>query len=111
MELKVGMYVRTHTGRIEKIKTIEPYNEQKCVNGHTFSVNIIKASYNIIDLIEVGDYVNGSCLKRIISLKDNEMECQLDSNFDHISIITNKDIETIVAKEQFEQIEYRIGDN
>ena len=63
LKIEEGMYVRTKKGEIKKILQ---YDEQKnnlmwCTLNHcaTIKSSIIKASYNIIDLIEVGDYVNG----------------------------------------------------
>ena len=47
MELEIGMYVRTLNGKIWIIKS------QQAISGH--KKDIINASYNIIDLIEVGD--------------------------------------------------------
>ena len=51
MKLEVGMYARTINGKIWIIIS------QKAISGHR--KDIIKASHNIIDLIGVGDYVNG----------------------------------------------------
>ena len=66
MKLEVGMYVRTKRDGIGKIISLSIGSEDECcfielskrrtgIKEH----NIIKASHNIIDLIEVGDYVNG----------------------------------------------------
>ena len=46
MEIKVGEYVRTNDGIFKVTKDV------------TFKERIIKHSFNIIDLIEVGDFVN-----------------------------------------------------
>lgn len=63
-----------------------------------------KVSENIIDLIEVGDYVNGEPVEKV---EKNE--------FDYIEITTTTEyitedyyIKSIVTKEQFSKIEYRI---
>lgn len=69
--------------------------------------HILKASHNIIDLIEVGDYVNGEIVTKI-SL-DN-IEC----NYIEIGYtynrrgLRNKDIKSIVTREQFEAMEYKV---
>lgn len=67
--------------------------------------SIVKSSPNIIELIEVGDYVNGHIVDTIDENK--ELWCG-----DEEGIITydNNDIKSIVTKEQFEIMEYRIGD-
>ena len=73
--------------------------------------DISKASHNIINLIEVGDYVNGCYIQEIKSLKDNVMVCMLDSDYEFVSTITNKEIKSIVTKEMFSSMEYRLGDD
>lgn len=112
MELKEGMYIRTQVGFIEKIKTIEPYNWQECINGHTYSVNVLKASYDIIDLIEVGDiisfkhYIDNykyTYAVRIISL------IYLDEIKDMIKTGEYR-LFSILTQEQFENYEYKVGD-
>ena len=81
--------------------------------------HIVKASHNIIDLIEVGDYVNGFPVEDYFR-KYNEKkdifentgvvttECYLE-NVD-FSWILEKDIKTILTKEHFENNCYKIGD-
>ena len=59
---------------------------------------IIKHSKNLIDLIEVGDYVNGS---RVDELYDGYV-------FVENSDCRVKEIETIVTKEQFKSMEYKV---
>ena len=109
MELEIGMYVRTINGKIWIIKS------QKAISGHR--KDIINASYDIIDLIEVGDYVNGEQVSRIKQCPEyhlgdgilifNEHNETIYSNFR-----TSKyyDIKSIVTKEAFESMEYRIGE-
>lgn len=96
MELEIGMYVRTINGKIWIIKS------QQAISGHR--KDIINASYNIIDLIEVGDYVNG----------EKVLEVLIDRNMSRIktelSTFFNNEIKSIVTHEQFSQMEYRIGE-
>lgn len=70
--------------------------------------DIIKHSKDIIDLIEVGDYVNGHkvCMdlkssKKHYNSKDNFITCK-DYTFE------NDEIETVLTKEQFEANAYKI---
>ena len=122
MKLEEGMYVRTEKGNISKIKFITHVvffkNEIKsatiCLeNGETIRMyygDIIKSSHNIIDLIEVGDYVNGVMVESMnnsikpIPIPQYKNECGEYIDFDE------SDIKSIVTKEQFSAMEYRLGD-
>ena len=126
MELEVGMYVRTKCGieqiyRIDNNKTKWKYvyklKEQDgdgCINiGILSSEDILKASHNIIDLIEVGDYVNGYIVldKQTDNLGEKYIECGCKDEiaYDYVyDTFYNKDIKTIVTKEQFEAMQYEI---
>ena len=110
MKLEVGMYVRTINGKIWIITS------QKAISGHR--KDIIKASYNIINLIEVGDYVNGSKVIDISIIgKDKEkwvwveqMEDTDNKYGDDYVGYNNEQIKSIVTKEQFEQMAYKVGE-
>lgn len=129
MELKEGMYVRyvptlgEYTQKISKIiKTKNCLldmgymldNEEELVFSSHFD-EIVKASYNIIGLIEVGDYVNGEKVDYIIE-PDVCGDEKLDDGKVHTvdcgrnQFIELWQIKSIVTKEQFEQIQYRIGE-
>ena len=95
MKLKVGMYVRTINGKIWIITS------QKAISGHR--KDIIKASYNIIDLIEVGDYVNGW---KVLYWTDGTKI--IDDGY--TTDLNKVDIKSIVTKEQFEQMSYKVGE-
>ena len=64
--------------------------------------HIVKHSKNIIDLIEVGDYVNGERILDITGeyLRTNETI--------HNKYWLSNNIKSIVTKEQFKNIEYRL---
>ena len=108
MKLEVGMYVRTKEGNIEKICAIEGkhiYTNEDYLSWYNLCA-ISKASHNIIDLIEVGDYVNGHKITTI-----NEMTPIVYAEDEQgylIKIIPKEDIETIVTKEQFETMAYKV---
>lgn len=120
-ELNIGDYVRTKKGIIGKIVKEEPFmdtilifldNKQGNVTlqnkDGVFKVNhkedVIKSSPNIINLIQVGDYING-CI--VINNKDETIQIiQLIIPFD----LKEKDIKSVVTKEQFESMEYKIGE-
>ena len=122
LELKENMYVRTKDGIIAKVVYIEDNTisfDKDLYRTYGDSIDflekdnlerIVKASYNIIDILEVGDYVNGCYIQEIKSLKDNVMVCMLDSDYEFVSTITNKDIKSVVTHEQMEQIAYKVGE-
>ena len=123
MELKVGMYVRTEYG-IGKIININDFREQKyCIDiqkeDYIFinDISILKASENIIDIIEVGDFVNG--LKIIDNnysfiIYDDELDfgedkiknCLLLENKETIQC--NFEIKSVITKEQIKRMEYKL---
>ena len=103
MKLEVGMYVRYTQFNYETNYKIGKLTSKF---GHVeeMMLNIIKSSHNIIDLIEVGDYVNGGLVQGFEKLY---------IGFDGMeNPIYLKDVEiySIVTKEQFAQMEYRIGE-
>lgn len=110
MELKEGMYVRTKDGFIDKV-TIDYKGCCNSINCNCKHVSckhnyydeeiIIKASDNIIDLIEVGDYVNGY---KVIYVYPNLIK--VDST--DIWEIHPRDIKQIVTKEQFNSVKYEV---
>ena len=96
--IEVGEYVRDIDGFIVKVNEIQEYKEEddiwyeeKTLKG-TWKSMIVKHSKNIIDLIEVGDYVNGS---RVDELYDGYV-------FVENSDYRVKEISSILTKEQYE---------
>lgn len=73
-DIQVGEYVRTISGNIDKVDALYGMIENTVhLENHKWQSikNIVKHSPNIIDLIEVGDYVNG---KKIDAIIDGRME-------------------------------------
>ena len=121
-EIKVNEYVRTKQGDIGKYVIRQDINFVETNNGFIgFDIenDIVKHSPNIIDLIEVGDYVNGieviniyekgqecflgHCNEKTIELKNDIYET-IPSEY----LITNEQIKEVVTKEQFNQIKYEV---
>ena len=124
MKLEVGMYAR-YNGGIGKIKYICDYDYCKAkgigkiikIDGDNICVhfknqlsiyteNNVVASHNIIDLIEVGDYVNGKLVEDIFdktNYADKSIKLKGSGDYWH-----NEHIKSIVTKEQFVQMEYKI---
>ena len=117
--MEVGDYVRTKSGGIGK--TIEIDNNASCshiiTDNETFGLGwdgeqvnwdfiteIVKSSPNIIDLIEVGDYINGLPVRFV-----EENRIDIGQAEDYLWL-KNEHIKSIVTKEQFEAMEYRIGE-
>lgn len=113
MEIKVGEYVRTKEGVIGKITKVVTnsifyvqFYDNEPWKTDIEEAGIVKSSPNIIDLIEVGDYVNGYLIDYI---PDNEKAVYHDSSdCADVEKFENKDIETIVTKEQFKEMEYKV---
>ena len=120
-EIKIGEYLRTKKGRIAKATTINNVRytycgarvrgklelvgtERKVISGRYELEDIAKHSFNIIDLIEVGDYVNGHLVSRI----DNNITVWLETETQLYCGIYEKDIKTIVTKEQMKSMEYEV---
>ena len=108
--MKVGDYVRTKEFGINKVKWFD-HEEPILENGFTaLQRSGYKSSPNIIDLIEVGDYVNGH---RIIDIAKDQIRAlyseDINQKYALIPMI-NKDIKSIVTREQFEAMQYKVGE-
>ena len=121
MELEVGMYITTKNGIIRKWdkydrlikKWEERYNFKDNYDDLCFEVekDIIKASYDIIDLIEVGDYVNGNKVIRIETSsypEDKNVKIIVCCGDDDYYVYYKEEIKTILTKEQFENNCYNV---
>lgn len=112
-----GMYARTNNGIIGKIINS---NSDEMINGPELLVinkiycierNSIKdIQKNIIDLIEVGDYVNGYPVRKIPNF-NNEL-CNFDLNKMEWIPLKNIDVYyNILTKEQYESNCYTVERN
>lgn len=116
-DIEVGEYVRTKEGEIHKvIKIIEDDGDWDyyCCGNNVgyFAMDIANHSKHLIDLIEVGDFVNGY---RVISVDydvtNDTTECielDLNSNYQY-NFISIRQIKTILTHEQFEANCYKVG--
>ena len=69
--------------------------------------SIVKSSPNIIDLIEVGDYVNN---EKVIQMYNPEGKYTLWIKLNDNTFIDNQeDIKSIVTKEQFSSMKYKVN--
>ena len=119
--MKIGDYVRLNNGvygvvvinRIAEIyeDTILTENDGSMYQGEYAKEEIIKSSPNIIDLIEVGDYVNG---EKIIKITNEFADRKIliwgfdDGQHQIANVLYKEDIKSIITKEQIEQMEYKL---
>ena len=123
MKLEAGMYARTKRGKIFKVNDTNVVGKYYHLDIRK-EREILKASFNIIDLIEEGDYVNGVEVITIYEegngyvgnrdyiFKEKIIEVAND-NYETIpfeALFTNRQIENVVTKEQFESMSYKVGE-
>lgn len=115
MDIEVGDYVRTRNGEIGIF--IEYRNDKffcKIKIKNTYYTppisTITKHSKNIIDLIEVGDFVNGYRVLEMFKFQNDKYAFTIcKSDFKSIcGICSEEDIETILTKEQYSQNCYTV---
>ena len=121
-EIEVGEYVRTFSGEIAKITGIgtefnsKVYLTNKYITSsrdyYVFEDDtaITKHSKNIIDLIEIGDYVNGSLINYIPDDEDVKKVYHDAQDMCDVELFSNEDIKTILTHEQYEANCYKVGD-
>lgn len=120
MKLRTGMWVvtndRLHIGKIKDFCTCDSCKERGFYEPIIDNPNIFITNYdkeckfhgykfydNIIDLIQIGDYVNG--LPVIHNAKNNGGNIIIVVNG---NAYTELEIRDIVTKEQFESVKYNI---
>ena len=108
--LSVGMYIRTNYGIIDKIlKLNKSYVKGVSQNDELYAYdidNIVKASYNIIDILKKGDYVNGH---RVEEIDFDDEEIFTDSEY-YCGIVEFCNIKSVITHEQMEQMAYKVGE-
>lgn len=120
-KLEVGMYVRTNTGihkifEIDEKKTVWKYKCDKKSTGEwdgSYEYILLKEeqfigepSFDIVDVVQVGDYVNGYKVYelgtayggKIVMIKNETLKPYL----------YQEEIKSIVTKEQFESMKYEV---
>lgn len=119
-KLEPNMYVRYTRGAINGYvpprigKILERLNDSEFLKLDTnctiLENDIIgEPSFNPIDIIEVGDYVNGRKVYQVgYNFQDDYVLKMSESNYE--DFIFPNEIKSIVTKEMFSSIEYRLGD-
>lgn len=102
-EIEVGEYVRTKNGVIDKVDALYGMIENTVYlkqQSLWFNMDyIVNHSKQLIDLVEVGDYVNGE----LITDKWDTRISSIRSNF------SEEDIKTILTKEIYMANCYKVG--
>lgn len=124
MKLEVGQFARLKSGYICKIININDFREPNMKYGVEANYlkdvmfigddDVVKASYNIIDILEKGDYVNGYKVSFIGEdyIQEKFVQCDYPvevGSTNHYRFY-EKDIYSIVTKEQMEQMAYKVGE-
>lgn len=126
-EIEVGDYVRTKAGIIRKIDKIErcPVCKEKeyintenikglCFENTYHKDDIVKHSFCLLELIEVGDYVNCSRVEETsCKLEYNDDYGEANNVFDGLRlengwIYFDYEIESILTKEQYKANCYEV---
>lgn len=119
-KINIDMYIRTKDGIIAKVDYIDDntiFFDKDLYRTYGDSINflekdnlekIVKASYNIINVLEVGDYVNGLIVARIS--EDNETKKKYINLYGSICEWENEDIKSVITHEQIEQMAYKVGE-
>ena len=123
LELRENMYYRTYSGFINKIISIKDYNEREyLLNG--FYINkkdtIKKASYNIIDILEVRDIIKlfmeddidgeDTNIFELIAINYNDNEIGVFNSDFQIEFFPIENLRGILTHEQMEQMAYKVGE-
>lgn len=112
------MFVRTKEGKILKCFKSESMNLPiyyvigSKTNGYVEYQDVKKASENIIDIVEVGDYVNGKLVAKNeeVITTDNIYIGRYLYEKDNSLIGGEEDIKSIATKEQYESMSYKVGE-
>ena len=119
MDIEVGEYVRTKRGisKVLEVKTVKDkmygrhdvaYLIDKCPRMYITETEFIKHSRNIMDLIEVGDFVNGNIVTDKYLFAGEMPVVETSGNETNAKCLCKKDIQSILTKEQYSQNCYTV---
>ena len=119
MKLEEGMFVRYTRGAINGyvppriVRIVECSDNEliKIDNGQVIlRSDVIKASHNLIDLIELGDYVNGKRVYNISIVDDLKyLDVEVEGYLSDMPFINADQITSVVTKESFDSVKYEVG--
>ena len=90
--------------------TIIQFNDGKVYERRVKSKQVLKHSKNIIDLIEVGDIVNGEKVTDKYLFNGEKLILETTADYKNVKCLCNGDIKTILTHEQYENNSYKIGE-
>jgi len=113
--MKIGDYARTKNGnifKIEDITDVSTFDYSKKIifdstGWYVTNEEIIKSSDKLIDLVQVGDVITTNNLCGEITKIDGDKIYTTCYDGEYCSA---SDIKSIVTKEMFASMEYRIGE-
>ena len=137
-KIEVGEYIKTETGFIRRIKSVDKTEEtekcpvnmywcnldkpikilKECSKDTIYAIEMsdakkLKHSNNILDLIEVGDYVNGREVKHIAMFEGFPDYPKLifvdETHLIPDDTCENDEIQTILTKESYMANCYKVG--
>lgn len=119
--IEVNEYVRTDEGEIARVTSVaketlgetsgidEYRNIGFCNTEPYVKGNIIKHSKQLIDLIEIGDFVNGYRVTDKYLFAGEMLVLETEGNGTNCKYFCEKDIKTILTKEQYMANCYKVG--
>lgn len=111
MKIMKGMYIRCN-GDIDKVFNVILDKNNSSMNrvytefGTYFINEIENASFNLIDLIEPGDYVNGYKVLFVDAFFGEGKNVKCINNEEERVCFYEEDIKDIITKEQFNSCKY-----
>lgn len=105
MEIKENEFIRTKTGKIDKVINNNYYMSQyiECEKRIVEKEYIVKHSFNIIDLIEVGDIVNESLIAYRGKVASGKEKLLVGNYIINGMSLEVANIKTILTHEQYER--------
>ena len=122
-KIEVGEFVRNESGYIHKVDSFDKLTNffkdedgklkewvGEDIWGNTVAEIIVKHSKNKMNLIDIDDYVNGLIVIGKYFDKDNKICLILDTTDIMRRRCYEENIKSIVTKEQFAQVQYKVGE-
>ena len=130
MKLEVGQFARLKSGYICKIININDFREPNMKYGVEANYlkdvmfigddDVVKASYNIIDILEVGDVIKlfmeddidkeDTNIFELIAINYNDNEIGVFNSDFQIEFFPIENLRGILTHEQMEQMVYEVGE-
>lgn len=114
-KIEVEDYVRTDKGEIAKVAiaeilSIDEYRNIGFCNTESYVYgNIVKHSKQLVDLIEVGDFVNGYRVTDKYLFAGERLVLETEGNDTNCKCLCEKDIKTILTRERYMVNCYKVG--